>query len=165
MTASITFWASSSDVSIHTPTWGVTRGNVPNQRTISRFQSTHLHEVWPCKPRLLCQLLRFNPHTYMRCDGMNRKTFRYWLVSIHTPTWGVTNRYIRSGSPFMFQSTHLHEVWQIARELFSLNHCFNPHTYMRCDTLRIPSKNFSDCFNPHTYMRCDSVLGIKSTTL
>ena len=57
----------SSKVSIHTPTWGVTIG-----RFISiikkTFQSTHLHEVWPCRTCLPVCLQSFNPHTYMRCD-------------------------------------------------------------------------------------------------
>ena len=32
----------------------------------------------------------FNPHTYMRCDLEKRREMRYYGVSIHTPTWGVT---------------------------------------------------------------------------
>ena len=35
------------------------------------------------------------------------------MVSIHTPTWGVTRLSGSSGSLYLFQSTHLHEVWHI----------------------------------------------------
>ena len=73
----------------------------------------------------------FNPHTYMRCDVKGACIFHQRLVSIHTPTWGVTSimqicqRTIRFQYPHQhevfiiyffwsckFQSTHLHEVWQ-----------------------------------------------------
>ena len=55
-------------VSIHTPTWGVTyRLTFP--ASVMVFQSTHLHEVWlPVQNHLLWE----------------------YAVSIHTPTWGVT---------------------------------------------------------------------------
>ena len=56
-----------SKVSIHTPTWGVTRISVS----------------FP----FLCS---FNPHTYMRCDFTFFWHFDHSSVSIHTPTWGVT---------------------------------------------------------------------------
>ena len=120
-------------VSIHTPTWGVTLRCVPAMMS-GRFQSTHLHEVWPPLSNLASAPSGFNPHTYMRCDlststgskakssfnphtymrcdsRVIRKTIKLW-VSIHTPTWGVTERKTRIVSP---------------------NKSFNPHTYMRCD--------------------------------
>ena len=98
------------------------------------FQSTHLHEVW----LLFLYLLAIR------------------LVSIHTPTWGVTDKRDKpKGS----------------------NDSFNPHTYMRCDfaininhfiiwvSIHTPTWGvtlyssfmaaFFCCFNPHTYMRCD----------
>ena len=121
-------------VSIHTPTWGVT----PPFLTIAvqrQFQSTHLHEVWP--------FALFN------LDSS-------YPVSIHTPTWGVTtwtrfslvpyqgfnpHTYMRcdtleaarSASALEFQSTHLHEVWRSEIAGDSATDGFNPHTYMRCD--------------------------------
>ena len=76
------------DVSIHTPTWGV---------TLSRRDSKD--------PK------SFNPHTYMRCDEILKEYEFNRLVSIHTPTWGVTSVYTRTVSRKLFQSTHLHEVW------------------------------------------------------
>ena len=123
-------------VSIHTPTWGVTW--LHNNRTgIGMFQSTHLHEVWQItsiditandgfNPHtyMRCDQLvgydyehymRFNPHTYMRCDIPNKYYPFMGIVSIHTPTWGVTLFACCVISTRMFQSTHLHEVWQRAR--------------------------------------------------
>ena len=58
-------------------------------------------------------------------------------VSIHTPTWGVTLKKCPLSSLMEFQSTHLHEVWQISRIVTPLLLCFNPHTYMRCDCERV----------------------------
>ena len=54
------------------------------------FQSTHLHEVW------LIHLWKFNTVI---------------VVSIHTPTWGVTVCNTNTFEYMVFQSTHLHEVW------------------------------------------------------
>ena len=91
----------------------------------------------------------------MRCDS------KYWSVlcacgvSIHTPTWGVTVDYFLGFFFWLFQSTHLHEVWLEPSNGRYTSACFNPHTYMRCDqmaSLYIPDLYG---FNPHTYMRCD----------
>ena len=84
--------------------------------------------------------------------------FLFWssLVSIHTPTWGVT-AYIRIEEPILsFQSTHLHEVWPHLPQGTCIYIGFNPHTYMRCDIHRLLVQGQSLSFNPHTYMRCDS---------
>ena len=54
------------------------------------FQSTHLHEVWLWKWATSNYQWCFNPHTYMRCDQLTIYTNQHLTVSIHTPTWGVT---------------------------------------------------------------------------
>ena len=144
-------------VSIHTPTWGVTVDTVfPSP--ISRFQSTHLHEVWllhlywfhrracfnphtymRCDSRQLhkiaAMIMSFNPHTYMRCDFPCDKLPVICIVSIHTPTWGVTMILWHLDILNTFQSTHLHEVWLISLIVILLIVSFNPHTYMRCDSM------------------------------
>ncbi len=122
-------------VSIHTPTWGVTPVRARVSRVRTTFQSTHLHEVWLSvgfwvRYCFFC----FNPHTYMRCDDETWFKIKDEIVSIHTPTWGVTSMpinnlnkrlvsihtptwgvtqllYNRNPPKNMFQSTHLHEVW------------------------------------------------------
>ena len=76
-------------VSIHTPTWGVTKDNLIDQ-TAYEFQSTHLHEVWQWFLWNSKALESFNPHTYMRCDCVRSISKSGGSVSIHTPTWGVT---------------------------------------------------------------------------
>ncbi len=120
----------------------------------------------------------FNPHTYMRCDVTQIliRNFLYvsihtptWgvtmmvantkgtaTVSIHTPTWGVTIKSQEWTQKDKFQSTHLHEVWHHRQQSASTIWSFNPHTYMRCDFLRIGGIKHQAGFNPHTYMRCDS---------
>ena len=123
------------------------------QRT---FQSTHLHEVWRIRLHGIKQTLRFNPHTYMRCDDAIIIHCSATRVSIHTPTWGVTAPSLKSvAGSYTFQSTHLHEVWQSNTQLMIYALGFNPHTYMRCDYDRPPIKQAILRFNPHTYMRCD----------
>ena len=166
-------------VSIHTPTWGVTLlSEVPDR--IIRFQSTHLHEVWPRPLSGRWSGTSFNPHTYMRCDfrfstmqsmiSLFQSTHLHEVwpayleyldsilpVSIHTPTWGVTFTHFSRTLSGKFQSTHLHEVWLSVS--FPYNHTisFNPHTYMRCDYRTWRLDRLYYCFNPHTYMRCDRV--------
>ena len=78
---------------------------------------------------------------------------------------------------YLFQSTHLHEVWHSAKRTKHQSSSFNPHTYMRCDniwsvtnglyhavSIHTPTWGVTFCrflmydtkgFNPHTYMRCD----------
>ena len=70
----------------------------------------------------------------MRCD---------WAHSEH------------KSASWMFQSTHLHEVWQTGSELSLTRKSFNPHTYMRCDPFPQEADSRRNSFNPHTYMRCD----------
>ena len=41
-------WRCCCCVSIHTPTWGVTK-YLDSSQSLQLFQSTHLHEVWPLK--------------------------------------------------------------------------------------------------------------------
>ena len=78
----------SMDVSIHTPTQGVTDvGMCPI--CSKKFQSTHPRRVW------LLSMLRFT----------------YKDVSIHTPTQGVTMEYFLQYARYRFQSTHPRRVW------------------------------------------------------
>ena len=102
------------------------------------FQSTHLHEVWHCRFALLLPKMP---------------------VSIHTPTWGVTCMSSIVCKFRSFQSTHLHEVWLCDRRSIRLYGAVSIHTptwgvttsvYRRYDTVH--------CFNPHTYMRCDFII-------
>ena len=142
------------EVSIHTPTWGVTLSLRDNIWSVT-FQSTHLHEVWPFCVNMrhgwdkfqsthlhevwllivwTIRLIRcFNPHTYMRCDQ-------------------DLEQYLNNQQ---FQSTHLHEVWPAWKAATGWSTCFNPHTYMRCDRFFCEMSKPERCFNPHTYMRCD----------
>ena len=115
-------------VSIHTPTWGVTRQNQPGN-VILTFQSTHLHEVWLSKEINIVNRQCFNPHTYMRCDFSVAGFCPVFVVSIHTPTWGVTL------------------LFAVVR-LFSGG--FNPHTYMRCDQaeLNVKAANYVSIHTP-----------------
>ena len=99
------------NVSIHTPTWGVT----VISNSLNHLMRVSIHTptwgvTW-CVTEKGHTNTSFNPHTYMRCDiGANTVNKDYY-VSIHTPTWGVTV----GDNPFCsnrkFQSTHLHEVW------------------------------------------------------
>ena len=83
----------------------------PSDFRLSRFQSTHLHEVWHHRQQCVSTIWSFNPHTYMRCDVSAGYDVIILKVSIHTPTWGVTSETANSHSFLLFQSTHLHEVW------------------------------------------------------
>ena len=121
-------------VSIHTPTWGVTR--VLLTYTVKEDVSIHT-PTWG---------VTFHPRSW--------KPIRE--VSIHTPTWGVTMTFLEYKDKEEFQSTHLHEVWLRWHGWYWNHRGFNPHTYMRCDWWT-PYRTWSPaCFNPHTYMRCDS---------
>ena len=121
------------DVSIHTPTWGVTALRRSDVEAV-KFQSTHLHEVWPSSLDI-SEVVNTFQSTHLH---------EVWQISR-----GLAN-YLD-----MFQSTHLHEVWRRMEYDWYVYACFNPHTYMRCDLLPVLLLPVPVCFNPHTYMRCD----------
>ena len=189
------------EVSIHTPTWGVTFAGFWDRYCFFCFNPhTYMRCDWSWRYGSTCRIGCFNPHTYMRCDTLflmiffgirrfNPHTYMRcdhlqspseilaWSVSIHTPTWGVTQCKTEVTKQLMFQSTHLHEVWHCYGKRTSIEESFNPHTYMRCDVVRSlrtrcyrvsihtptwgvtswssKSSRRSNSFNPHTYMRCD----------
>ena len=105
------FYGSYVNVSIHTPTWGV---------TLLFVSSLHVYIVSIHTPTWGVTSCVF-PHS-MAFD-----------VSIHTPTWGVTLFQNFQITVIWFQSTHLHEVWPTWIIALYMSWCFNPHTYMRCD--------------------------------
>ena len=124
-----------------------------------RFQSTHLHEVWLfLQKRIFIQITFQSTHLHEVWLTFRFHSCLFRCVSIHTPTWGVT--YNSFCLRFHFYS-------------------FNPHTYMRCDTVSVADFDITSSFqsthlhevwlanccivvnlrsfNPHTYMRCDIV--------
>ena len=56
------------------------------------------------------------------------------LVSIHTPTKGVTYEHVGIDRTLLFQSTHPRRVWQRSTEsTVETVESFNPHTHEGCD--------------------------------
>ena len=146
--------SATKNVSIHTPTQGVTHLRLPQrlipmfQSTHPRrvwqkwnalllkvrlFQSTHPRRVWPNIVAVISHIFGFNPHTHAGCDlivivDSIKEEFqsthprRVWLelpedltgivVSIHTPTQGVT----QDGQWYQMTIDG-----------------FNPHTHAGCD--------------------------------
>ena len=119
-------------VSIHTPTKGVTQSKhrkyPRNQfqsthprrvwlfvylktKSLNRFQSTHPRRVWPAEPRAVHLVKCFNPHTHEGCDPKVSSNSDRKLVSIHTPTKGVTLHTNTVKFRDWFQSTHPRRVW------------------------------------------------------
>ena len=121
----------------------------------------------------------FNPHTYMRCDR-NRTLLPLAPACFnpHTYMRCDKDRIYRRTSTRVFQSTHLHEVWQGQDLQEDINKGVSIHTptwgvtagAQRCSltthvsihtptwgvtSLLIPLSAAHLSFNPHTYMRCD----------
>ena len=100
------------------------------------FQSTHPRRVWQCELFTL---------------------FRFWYVSIHTPTKGVTSEsYLKTLGPWSF-NPHTHEGCDTAIANSDVaKRSFNPHTHEGCDLATTTGWLQSSCFNPHTHEGCDS---------
>ena len=144
------------DVSIHTPTWGVTQELLRQCRFIivsihtptwgvthSRYSVMSLHGVSIHTPTWG---VTYSGCWYVWC----------FCVSIHTPTWGVT--YQDSYSLHLLLVSIHTPTWGVTSTLFRLRGIipsFNPHTYMRCDIRKGIPRQSTRSFNPHTYMRCD----------
>ena len=77
----------------------------------------------------------FNPHTHEGCDFLFLKFLFQLHVSIHTPTKGVTDLFVRSVVAKPFQSTHPRRVWLLVSQISLPTACFNPHTHEGCDGL------------------------------
>ena len=128
------------DVSIHTPTQGVTAAVLAIFIVLS-FQSTHPRRVW----------LKFSSLETVPS-----------IVSIHTPTQGVT-----IGNPngtlmeYMFQSTHPRRVWLWSIWVFNYIVSFNPHTHAGCDSVQQREQPILQGFNPHTHAGCDTSKGFQ----
>ena len=99
------------------------------------FQSTHPRRVWQCELFTL---------------------FRFWYVSIHTPTKGVTSEsYLKTLGPWSF-NPHTHEGCDTAIANSDVaKRSFNPHTHEGCDLATTTGWLQSSCFNPHTHEGCD----------
>ena len=82
------------------------------------------------------------------------------LVSIHTPTKGVTLLQIAMRIIKMFQSTHPRRVWLKAHCSFKQNFMFQS-THPRRVWLRVRWMTYSSrSFNPHTHEGCDGSLNL-----
>ena len=101
------------------------------------FQSTHPRRVWQCELFTL---------------------FRFWYVSIHTPTKGVTSEsYLKTLGPWSF-NPHTHEGCDTAIANSDVaKRSFNPHTHEGCDLATTTGWLQSSCFNPHTHEGCDLI--------
>ena len=143
------------------------------------FQSTHPRRVWQGNKLPTYHRNSFNPHTHAGCDIIQLSRNSYRMVSIHTPTQGVTDRHQSKGGMRMFQSTHPRRVWHqtnnqhYKHKLFQSTHprrvwlwiklriasieSFNPHTHAGCDKRHRIWDEKELCFNPHTHAGCDSI--------
>ena len=120
------------------------------------FQSTHPRRVWQNIKASLSSLTSFNPHTHEGCDTNYVYKLSNWVVSIHTPTKGVTWCSIVTAGWLRCFNPHTHEGCDCTtdKEIF-LKAGFNPHTHEGCDlTFWIMLLQLSS-FNPHTHEGCD----------
>ena len=65
------------------------------------------------------------------------------IVSIHTPTQGVTTSIMYPAQASQFQSTHPRRVWLIYHFLHFRTECFNPHTHAGCDAHCLSEKIYN----------------------
>ena len=101
------------------------------------------------------------------------------IVSIHTPTQGVTTSIMYPAQASQFQSTHPRRVWLQQQSFVQNSISFNPHTHAGCDhlisdkilairvSIHTPTQGVTrrfewevcgtGCFNPHTHAGCDHV--------
>ena len=104
-------------------------------KTSVKFQSTRLHEAWLTVMAKVSGAWIVSIHTpAWGVTYSNHKLCIFRVVSIHTPAWGVTGILILIlFRPLMFQSTRLHEAWRSLNRINFTFKCFNPHACMRRD--------------------------------
>ena len=120
------------------------------------FQSTHPRRVWQLNPLGMQYLWSFNPHTHEGCDVPHQLRRRpQHLVSIHTPTKGVTWIISIPLEKMLFQSTHPRRVWRRLR-VFIQPYNVSIHTPTKGVTaLHVLWSGSGQSFNPHTHEGCD----------
>ena len=82
------------------------------------FQSTHPRRVWRTYLEIRCAAWCFNPHTHKGVTVQHHRRGRWLLVSIHTPTKGVTTTTATAIEDITFQSTHPRRVWLLMVRTF-----------------------------------------------
>ena len=170
-----------SQVSIHTPTQGVTIHKRAKKASMRVFQSTHPRRVWPLGYVLNAIGLCFNPHTHAGCDSGGRRSVRWGCcfnphthagcdqaldktdypvsVSIHTPTQGVTNT--QTTNKFNMQVS-IHTPTQgvtISIQILDSIYLFQSTHPRRVWLFTFFFLKIREGFNPHTHAGCDH-LGI-----
>ena len=75
----------------------------------------------------------FNPHSHMGSDLLSLPLALAHLVSIHTPTWGVTTKRFAMRCLRRFQSTLPHGEWRHISGRRTGMVSFNPHSHMGSD--------------------------------
>ena len=121
------------DVSIHTPTQGVTKPNRWKEHRKKVSIHTPTQGVTSSSNITLLRVC-FNPHTHAGCDKSVLRPKGRSTVSIHTPTQGVTLLFLLF---WQLQTVSIHTPTQgvtsrcprCSRITFS----FNPHTHAGCD--------------------------------
>ena len=80
-----------TDISIHTPTKGVTDFQ-KKQYDTNKYFNPHSHEGSDLSSVSFCnEIQNFNPHSHEGSDAsIGGKISIAWDISIHTPTKGVT---------------------------------------------------------------------------
>ena len=98
-------------VSIHTPIQGVTHKG-SKTTAVWKFQSTHPYRVWRMVQLIIISKLCFNPHTHTGCDIKSLMGIFKLLMfqSTHTyRVWHYSDCHINE--IYKFQSTHPYRVW------------------------------------------------------
>ena len=168
------------NVSIHTPTQGVTI-DYGDKTHILMFQSTHPRRVW----RSITSFSRARSvsiHTPTQgVTFYHLLKINFYPVSIHTPTQGVTisphsrrptgrsfnphthagcdpgTGYLACRIPAVSIHTPTQGVTKFVFYFFMCHNCFNPHTHAGCDGSWVFWFNKFQGFNPHTHAGCDSI--------
>ena len=145
-------------VSIHTPIQGVTHKG-SKTTAVWKFQSTHPYRVWRMVQLIIISKLCFNPHTHTGCDRTAA---------------------IMASSYYKFQSTHPYRVWLSIRLSSESTKSVSIHTpiqgvtpfcnflhYISRVSIHTPIQGVtaaafkalpnSQSFNPHTHTGCDSL--------
>ena len=99
-----------------------------------RFQSTHPRGVRLDSEFCATSPIYFNPRTHVGCDRKREDLRKWYIISIHAPTWGATSL--------------------PSRPRTCLTN-FNPRTHVGCDSSSIISDFSKHYFNPRTHVGCD----------
>ena len=146
----------SNVISIHTPTRGVTHLGGYSLSEVKNF-NPHSHKGSDTGEDILKHFAQdFNPHSHKGSDVWQKFKQQWYLISIHTPTRGVTVVLVALSGVYVISiHTPTRGVTLMTFDELKKRENFNPHSHKGSDGVESARNRLLLNFNPHSHKGSD----------